>query len=853
MAEDRPLFVAREEDVAALDAAWADALAGRPRIVRLQAPFGGGRRAVAGEFMRKVSAAHDDAVLWRVACLDQENGLQWLVRMYGALVATLTQDMLRRGRIELILNNALPAQPKRVQGWFQEFIGALKEAKTDREKGAVQLRIPKDNPLVGLVEITNAISKKSPIVLEIQNPFVCYSVALPQFIESLMTEAKERGSKLLVVLHDEPNDDVSKALHPMPLLDYFERKASEITVQAIAPWGEAETRRFLDSKGVGGNAARIAEIANGRPGFIAELSDILIEKNLIDGDLSAVTFASLLPLAEDTSATELPDAPPADGQRKKATTADIAKVAYFAALLGQAFPSNLVADMGAWDRDSVDDLVDDLDDLFEEVQFAEELGTWIYKFKRGSWREGVLERNATPEGHELARRVGFYMERFLVPRGYAFIARTARVYAEHQAGNRANSLRSLALSNDAPDVWGLSYDLIRYFDEVGWPDVLRRTVLMNLLDRLVSGPNIQAAEQVLNDATEWASSKSDREFTAWLLFAGSRLDTRRQDFYRARDRARDSLKLYEALGNDIRRAEIHNHIAGIELQDGNPNAATEQVELALGLGRVDSPDGNKALVPGIFANAEFIKGVVARRSDRLNDASEHFRRANEVAGQAGIAALALDAGLSYGEALLASGQTEKARDVLDRVVQIARSLKNAVRERNATELLAQALGALRDFPNALQFAARTLELSKALKLDQAMPVDLYNLGFFHYVTQKPTEALTYFKQSEERIQVVGAHPVVKELYYFMGLANLQTGNVDAAKISLRNGLKPAQAAKDWRRMVSALDALAQIEEKQGNGPTAKKLLADAIAFAEKGDLKEERRSLRRRLDGLEAT
>ncbi len=850
MAEDQNLFVAREEDIGALSQKWEEVKnTGTPRFVRLQAPFGGGRRAAVGEFMRRV-AATDDPVLWRVTCLDQENGLQWLVRMYGSLVAALTADQVRRGKIELLLTTVLPNQPKRVQEWYREFISSLKESKTDREKGSVQLRIPRDNPLIGLVELTIGIARKQPIVLDLQAPYAVYSVALAQFLESLLIEGSEQQAMIFVILHDEPEDDGTKSLYPMPLLDFYERCKDRITTHAIAPWGAVEAQKYLDSKGKQANAARIAEISGGRPGYVAELVDILEERGQLQGDLEGISFATLVPMKVDEGAIEVPDAPPAEGQRKPVTAADLGRASFFGALLGQAFPSSLVADMGGWERDGVDDLIDAAEDLFEEVQFAEELNAWIYKFKRGSWREGILQQNDTPEGHELAQRVGFFMERFLVPRGYAFIARTARVYAEHKAYGRAHVLRSLALSNDQPDVWGLSFDLTKYFDEVKWPDVLRRTVLMNLLDRLVAGGNVQVADQVHAEASTWASKNDDKEFTAWLLFAGSRLDTRRQDFYRARDRARDALKLYEGDGNDVRRAEIWNHIAGIELQDDNPTAANEAVNQALALGQVDGQDGKKALVPGIFANAEFIKGVLARRGGKVADAGEHFRRANEVAGQSGMGALALDAGLSFGEALLAQGQTDKARDVLDRVVGIAKALRNPLRERNATELLAQAEGQLRNFTVALQHANRTFELSKALKLDQAMPVDLYNLGFFHFALQKPSEALAFFRQAAQTINGNAAHPVAKELFYFMGMAALQAGNLDDAKNSLRNGLKPAQQAKDWRRMVSALDTLATIEEKQGNAASAKKLLADAIAFAEKGDLKEERRTLRRRLDGL---
>ena len=111
MTEAQSPYVARPGNVEALKALWSEAQGGTPRVVRLQAPFGGGRRALVGEFIRQVGAEEDDAILWRVNCLDQENGLQWLVRMYGSLVATLSTDALRKGRAEMVLNAQLPSQP----------------------------------------------------------------------------------------------------------------------------------------------------------------------------------------------------------------------------------------------------------------------------------------------------------------------------------------------------------------------------------------------------------------------------------------------------------------------------------------------------------------------------------------------------------------------------------------------------------------------------------------------------------------------------------------------------------------------------------------------------------------------
>jgi len=855
LTESNSLFVAREEDLSVLQNLWSNAASGSPQMVRLQAPFGGGRRALSGEFLRRAKQSDDNIAIWRANCMDQENGLQWLIRMYGSLVATLSQDVLRRGRVEMLLNAQLPDEPKRVQSWYQEFIATLKESKPDAEKGSIQLRLPRDNPLLGLVEVVVGISRKMPIILEIQNPYVVYSVAVSQFLEALMLEARETDAKLLVILFDEPETDTTKSLFPVPLLDFYSRRSEFIEEHAIVPWGGSEALAYLQGKEVANvtaeTAETIANIAQGRPGFIAELADILTERNMLDGNLDGVSFASLMPLNVDETELETSDAPVEEGERRPATASDAKQVAYLAALLGQAFPSALVADMGGFERDSIDDLIDAMEDMFEEVQFSKDLGSWIYKFKRGSWREGVLEAHDNDEGHEMARKVGVFMERFLVPRGYGFIVKTARIYAENGAANRANGLRSMALSNDAPDVWGLCFDITRYFDEIEWPTALRRTLYMNLLDNMVSNGPVQAADQIHQEATVWAAENEDRELTAWLLFTGSRLDTRRQDYYRARDRANDALKLYTALDNNVRAAEIHNHIAGIELQDGKLNEAMEEVGKAIELGQIEGPEGQKALPPGIFANAEHIRGMVLRRSGKPADAVKHFRNANEAAGRTGIALLALDSGLAFGEALMASGQTEPAREALDRVIEIARQLKRPVRERSACELAAQAYGAARNFPKAVELAGRTVELSQALKFGPALPIDLYNLGFFLLADKKPKEALDYFRRSEQGVAALGDHPVSKELFYFMGMALLNTGDPEGAKKSLTTALPLLENAKDWKKLVAAMVHLAGIAKHANDTATAKSLLDKALEHATGAELKEERKEIKKRLANLD--
>ncbi len=851
MSDDRQLFTARPADVAALAAHFDAAKAGSPRTVRLRAVHGGGKRAVATDFLRGLPS--EDSLVWRVACVDQENGLQWLIRMYGSLVATLSADPVRRTKVEMVLNTQVAAQPKRVQTWYQQFVSAMKESKTDRESGQIQLRLPTDNPLVGLVEVVIGISRKVPVILDLQGIWLAQSLAPATFLEALTDEAKSQGSKLLVLVHDEPDDAANEASWPVPLLDWYRRRSENLAQVAIAPWGASETATYLESRGLQGDAAGFAALASGRPAYLHELVDAFVADGRSLTDLAGVDLASLAPLNVDESELDAPAEPPAEGARKHATAADAGQAAYFAALLGHTFPSNLVADMGGWDRESMDDLIDAMPGLFEQVQFSNDLGSWLYKFKRGTMRDGILARHANDEGHDLARRVGLFMERFLAPRGTGFVLKTSRVYAEHGAAARASNLRAQVLAGDSPDVWALAHDGMRYFDEVPWPDPMRRIVLQNLLDRMIgagSAPN--QLEPLHKEVEAFAASRNDEELTAWALFAGSRMDARRGDAYRARERAKQSVEKYKALGNGARVGELFNHLGGIELQDGNPNAALDFTNQAVEAAKVKGPDGQEGVLPGVFATAEHIRGLVTRAARKLPEAVEHFRRANDVAGQAGLPAVALDAAVNYGEALLASEEFDQARTALERCVQIARGLRNPLRERTASELLAQVYGRQGAFDKALPAAQRALELSTAQKLEGALPFDNYHVGFFLMQLRKPSEALVFFKRSAERAGSLGNHPVVRELGYFKAIAHLQVGETQEGVTGLRDILPKLREAKDWRKAANVMENLATVEQKAGNVEAARKLLAEGEKLLDDAGLKDEAKAMRTKARQIEA-
>ncbi len=838
-------YVARPADIAMLREDYEAAAAGTARTVILPGNPGASRRAVVSEALKEASTAEGtDVLVWRVALTDEEDGMRGVLRLYATLLGTLHRDPMLKGKVELLLGAQLPQHGKRVQGWFKGFIDTLKRSAPKSGEDSFQVRLPQDNPFAALVSVVTAIARKMPVVLDLQNVSSNHSLSIWALIETLMTAGA--NTKLLTLLHVDPLTEGNKRYLPAPLLDLLERRADDLTVRTLALWGPEEVGAYLDSRGLEGDAEVLAEVSQGVPGYLVELVALEGEQ-----DMAGQSLSTLYPRNLDED--ELEDKT-VEGRRVAKAT-DLEEIAFRASLLGRAFPSGLIADIGGFDRDSVDDLLDAASDLFSELQFSEPLGTWIYQFNKAIWRQAAEDHylahdERAEEGQNIGRQTATFLQRVLVPRSMDFVHKTARLAAQMDVPQQAAALRSIAMSGDRPEVWAWTHDLMTLHPDVTWPDPMRRTVYMNLLSRLVEGGDVSQAERLFNECIEWAQAHEDRRMQAFVLGAGSKLDARRRDLYRARDRAQDALTIYKALEDGLQQAELLNHLAMIELSDGNPTDATKKVEEALQAGVIETPEGKKAVMPQVAANAEFIRGQIDRRAGKFNTAGEHFRLSNEIAGRAGIAPLALESGLAYGECLLRSKQSTKATQVLERVVGIARGVREPVRERTACALLSQAQADQRNFEAALKWGERALELTRQLKFDKLEAMDLYNVGLFTLMLKKPAEALEMLKEARGKANLVQDVMFAKELLYHLGVAAQQAGETDLAVESFNQALAAATQGKDPRKVMGSHRFLGELAQAKGDTAKATEHFEAAMATAEEANLKEERRALRKQLDAI---
>jgi tetratricopeptide (TPR) repeat protein len=839
----KEVFVARDSDLQVLKDAWQSANGGTPKTFLLAAPYGGGKRALVAQLARFAKTQEEDVLIFRPTFSEEEDGQNTLVKLYAGLMSYLHGNIPQRGKVELALNSRKTQQDPRVQNWVTSFLDGMKKGSPKPGETQFQLHIPSDNPLLGFVELVHQMAQAYPVVLEIQNIHNTHSVAIVSMLKALLHKnSGAENCRLLTILSTVPVEENSGWLS-QPLQDVLKEESNNYEVLSLDPWGVEETTQYLKSKELNtDNAEDITRLTDGRPGFVAELSDLLAEDDglakKLSGDLK--DLYSIAPDADELDSEEEED-DGTESKRAKATIEDANKISFISALLGMSFPSGIVADMLNLERSSVDDIYDATEDIYKEVQFSKPLNTWIYQYKHAMIRECVLANFTSEDDTRIAGNTAAFVERFLAPAGYGYVVKALKIYAQAGVQQRADVMRNVALGADQPQMWNLTRDMVSYFDDAVWSDALIRTTYLNLCERMSRMGDVNQAEDIIKEALNWGAGRDedDKGLKAFLMLSGSRLDSRRQDHYRARERAAESLELYRELESPVQQAEALAQLALVEFNDGKPNAALDRVNQAEELTEV---------VP-LRALTSFIRGLVAKQNKQIQEALGHFTKANQLAGQAGRGALALDSGIQMGEMLVASGQHTQAVEVLRQVQQIAQGLKAGPQERQICAMMVQAFANQQQFEPALNIAQRALQISHALKDRRTLPADLYNVGFFQLMLKRPSEAVALLKQARELADQKN-RAFVREVLFHLGQAQLQIGERSAAEESLQAALQPVQETRDGGKALTIYQQLGRLAQDREDNPRAEKLYNNALNVAKQLKNKEAQKVIKEMLKNM---
>jgi tetratricopeptide (TPR) repeat protein len=881
-------FVGRENDINNLRAHWDAASEGNSRCLHVTATLGGGKHVLVSSMCKYAYEKTPNSIIVRTNLPVESTSQSIMLALYSSLYSAVLSKPELKGKVEMSLTMQASSAGERTKRWLDGFVGNIKSIAPNPESDQHKVNIPNDNPLLGYIEIITALSKEFPVVLDLRGVHHVYSLPFFTTLNALFSHTQQDDSslKLLIVLQSEGVEGNEAWVAP-PFQLFLERYSDNLHNIVVDPWGVNETKAYLESKSFEvGNAEQLTTINSGRPVMIAEMAKWIHEDEDFAKrfpELTLENIANITPnpeeLEEDSESEEAGDEPEASDEEKapkprKAGADDAGDVAYLAALMGVSFPSGFIARMGNYTSDSIDDLLD-ATEIYDELQMSEPLKTWIYRFTKSIYRDSILSTRTSEDDQKVAKNVARFYEQFFAGMGPGFMAKTIRLHADNGDNNRAEMLINRALLAEEPQWWQATYEIIKNKSFVDWEKRLIRTTYLRLGEIASTGARPEDAERLIQEALGWIDSqlktfdgKEGEEieqqvkvYTATrglMLQFGSQLDERRQDKYRARNRAQSALDIFRGLEDKAQIGEVLCRLARIEFVDGQIDTALTRIEEA------EEAVGDLAAVR---SHTFFLRGLLLQRQQKLEDAEKAFAQSNQLAGHPQVqrASMALDAGLKLGEVLAQQKKYAPAADVLTKVVKIAQNVRNGLAEHNACRMLTQVRDVLGQHESALGTANRAIQLAQGMRRGDLLPVDVNTAGVLNLKIGRSTEGVALFQQALKLMQDTQNSnlDLRRELMFNLGEGQRKIGENKAAKGNLEGAISIAGKqitqlqqqnrkipAQFVQRLINIRQAAAGASRDSGDKGAAKGHLEEAIKMADAIKDNETRKKLKGELRDL---
>lgn len=840
----RKPFVGRQEQIATLQGLLPGPQDG-PRIALLHGAKGSGRSTL----LSRATEEPSDRLLLRWRFEPSDDGVAALLRIHAGVAVALTrggepaEQAVRHMREH-------PPENERFSAWITSFLDQLEEMKTD-EDGRMELRLPKDNPFLGLLHAVAGAAAAVPMVIELHQVNAITSPAFWTWLLSLMRLIDAQGSPVLWVVSPtvSPYGEEQGETNPTPSEMLFQvlsnRVAATIELPVLQEPDILELlgERYRPNQFPDELAPRLTQLSEGNPAKLDDALSLMEGEEIIVWDeaggftleraVSDITHRQLVP--EPSLETEEDDNPERTKEREQQALA----VLYVAALEGVEFTAGVIASTLDLERDVVDDLLDEMADVVEEIKYIESLRSWTYRFKRRTYRDFYLEAGKTKGQRSIPGRMARALLDGYVPAAQRYLPIAARLFQQVKQQRQARNLLALAMGSDRLDLSLSVIELLSLQGAEGLPDNLVRLIHAEPAERAVNGAAPETATQMLTHLHRWAEQTQDAGLAGYEQLLRSRLALRGQDLDAAVQHAEGALELFKQSGESVRSAETLNHLAMLSLHRKDPRAAMDYLDRS----------GRHSNIPPVKAHVQFIRGLMRRGERKFVAAAESFGLAAKTAGDAGNVLLALEARMNQGEMCIVQGRPKSAEAPLRKALETAQALRAYTMERTTTTLLAQVEAAKGNNQEAFDLARDALEISRQLGNTPAMAADLYHCGLFGAAAGQRDEALKFLSEASN-----AAHDkdlgLKKEIYFHIGQLRFLKGDLDDAEQALHSCCKLASEVRDNTREMRAIQALGMVEEKRGNVPAALELYREAMQGMTAPDLAGERQAIKARLDEL---
>lgn len=185
---------------------WSKVREFSAQVCHIQAPLGTGSKHVLNHFQRQIAG---ECLTWHVRLRENLYGWEILPVLTNGLWKTIRHSanmvaMVRKS-LELDLGD------ERLNGILKTMSESLQHS---HDTNNAQLKLPSDNPIMGLVLLARAIMREVPLLIMIENVQFCHSHIPLVFLLASLQDAQQ--TRTMVVLHSTVLNDDTVSTFPIP-------------------------------------------------------------------------------------------------------------------------------------------------------------------------------------------------------------------------------------------------------------------------------------------------------------------------------------------------------------------------------------------------------------------------------------------------------------------------------------------------------------------------------------------------------------------------------------------------------------------------------------------------------------
>ena len=249
------------------------------QVCHVQAPTGTGSKHVLNHFQRQVAG---ECLTWHIRFRENLYGWEILPVLANGLWKTIrhSENMVSMVRESLKLD----LKDDRLNTILQSMSESLQFS---HDKENAQLRLPADNPILGLVLMARALMREVPLLIIVENVQFCHSHIPLVFLLAAMQDAQQ--TRTMVVLHSTVLNDDTVSSFPLPAQVLL--STLQGTSVGLTPWTTDKAEQFCRERGI--DEPQISDWmawSQGRQEMLAEMiawhnTDPLAEKAISDRQL----------------------------------------------------------------------------------------------------------------------------------------------------------------------------------------------------------------------------------------------------------------------------------------------------------------------------------------------------------------------------------------------------------------------------------------------------------------------------------------------------------------------------------------------------------------------------------------